>query len=103
MKQYKNVRVCVLNYNKFYEAIQGEQRIKGAYTKEEVLATVLKQVKCSIDDFGIEILYNGSFESIQPSVARDLDKVYWLAIDRGILTNSGTTFMVYLYFKGFLE
>lgn len=101
MKENRHIRVFVLNYNKFYEAIQGEQCIQGAYTKKEVLDTIVKQVESSINDFGIEILYNGSFESIQPPVARDFDKVYWLAIARCIPKNFGI--IVHLYFKGFLK
>lgn len=103
MKQYKNIRICILNYDKFYKEIQNQQCIQGAYSKEELIDKALKEVKKSIDYFGYDVMCNNTFESVQLPIAKNMDKVYWLAIARGIPRYFGTSFMVYLYYKGFLE
>lgn len=53
MKQYKNIRICILNYGKFYKEIQNQQCIQGAYSKEELIDKALKEVKKLLTTLGM--------------------------------------------------
>lgn len=95
------IRIFVLNYDSLDKAILGEQSLKGAYPRQDVLNTIVNQIEFAINNFGIEILEDGSFDSVQPFVAIDIVKVYWLSISKVI--HKKDAIIVHLYFKGFLK